>query len=411
MISASLDDARWPEGSWGDHTRRGVEVLGVSGRSLGSCPPLVRAIASVKIATARANGEAGVLDPEVADALVAAATDLATGDVDPAELPADLLAGGGSIALHMNVNEVLATRAERRLAEAGSAAGPVDPKRHAAASQSTADVCHTAFRLAAIVETRRLLDVVEQLVESMRTVAAELAGTPTLARTCLQDATTAPVSTVLTGSADAVHRRSSALRTTLGPLHDVVLGTTVIGLGTGAPLAYRRAVVTHLADVTGMPLRPHPTPPSALQHGDDLAAVSAAVAQLSRVLLKLGADLRLLASGPRGGFGELELPAVLDGSSFFAGKQNPVVPESLIQACLQVQGHDHTVQLASGRAELYLQVHDGLVAVNLLDSLALLRSAVDRTERFAIQGLTADEDRCRELARLGIDPAPAPVDA
>ena len=97
---------------------------------------------------------------------------------------------------------------------------------------------------------------------------------------------------------------------------------------------------------------------------------------------------------------------MLDGSSFFTGKQNPVVPESLIQACLQVQGHDHTVQLAAGRAELYLQVHDGLVALNLLDALALLRSAVDRTTRFAVRGLTADEDRCRELAGSAWAPLP-----
>jgi aspartate ammonia-lyase len=118
------------------------------------------------------------------------------------------------------------------------------------------------------------------------------------------------------------------------------------------------------------------------------------------VLGKLGADLRLLASGPRGGFGEIDLPHVLDGSSFFTGKQNPVVLETLIQACLQVQGYDHTAQLAAGRAELYLQVHDGLVAVNVLDGLALVTAAVDRADRYAIQGLRADEDRCRWLAGL-----------
>lgn len=408
MTALPPDQAERPDDTWGDHTRRGVEVLGVSGRSLGSCPPLVRALALVKIATARANGAAGVLDPEVADALVAAATDLAIESVDPAELPADLLAGGGSIAVHMNVNEVLASRADRRLAAAGSVAGPVDPTRHAAASQSTADVCHTAFRLATIVETRKLIDAVERLVESMRACATELHSIPTLARTCLQDATVAPLSTVLTGSADALHRRTCGLRTTLGPLHDVVLGSTVIGLGTGAPAAYRAGVVDHLGDVAGMSLRPHLTAPSALQHGDDLAAVSSSLAQLSQVLLKLGADLRLLASGPRGGFGELELPAVIAGSSFFTGKQNPVVAETLIQACLQAQGFTHTVQLAANRAELYLQIHDGLVAVNILDGLALLTAAVDRTERYAIRGLRADEERCRWLAGLAHSPEGEP---
>ncbi len=410
MTALPSGEALRPEDTWGDHTRRGVEVLGVSGRTLGSCPPLMRALALVKIATARANADAGVIDHEVADALVAAATDLAIGSVDPAELPADLLAGGGSIAVHMNVNEVLASRADRRLTASGSHAGPVDPKAHASASQSTADVCHTAVRLAIIVEARKLIDAVERLVASLRSRAAELAAIPTLARTCLRDATTAPLSTVLSGSADALHRRIGGLRTTLGPLHDVVLGGTVIGLGTGAPAAYRACVVIHLGDAAGMSLRPHLAPSSALQHGDDLAAVSSSLAQLSQVLLKLGADLRLLASGPRGGFGELELPAVLAGSSFFAGKQNPVVAETLIQSCLQVQGYAHTAELATGRAELYLQVHDGLVAVNVLDGLALLTHAVDRTDRYAIHGLQADEERCRWLAGLAHRPESDPAE-
>jgi len=383
----------------GPHTRRAVEVMSVSGRTLGSCPPLVRALGAVKAATAAANGEARTLDAEVAEALVAAARLMASGHVDAAALPADLLAGGGSIAVHMNVNEVLAALAGADLGRPASGPRSVDPKAHAGASQSTADVWHTAARLAVLDQAAALVAALGQVVATLSDVAERFSTVPTLARTCLRDGLVAPLSTVFAGSAEALVRRCDALVGTLEPLNQVVLGSTVIGRGDGAPPAYRELVVERLARETGIPLRPHPTPSSALQHGDDLVAVSSAVAQISHPLLKLAADLRLLGSGPVGGFGEIVLPDVLDGSSFFAGKSNPVVPETVIQACLQVHGLDHTVQLAAGRAELYLQVLDGLVTVNVLDSLALLATAADRLDRYVLRDLRADVARCTELAQ------------
>ena len=378
----------------GPHTSRASEVMGVSGRTLGSCPPLLRALGLVKIATARANGETGALDADVATALADAARTIARGQLDAATFPADLLAGGGSIAVHMNVNEVLASLADRALDRPGA----VDPKVHAGASQSTADVCHTAARLAVLDRAEHLVSTTDALVTSLLDVAARFEAVPTLARTCLQDALPAPLSTVFEGSAQAMVRRRAALEATLGPLHEVVLGSTVIGRGDHAGDAYRTAVLERLAEETGRGLRSHPAPSSALQHGDDLVAVSGAVAQLTHPLLKLGADLRLLGSGPNGGFGEIVAPHVLDGSSFFGTKRNPVVAETLVQVCLQVQGLDHTVQLAAGRAELYLQVLDGLVTVDLLDELDLLAAAVDRLDRYVLRDLQADVERCARLA-------------
>jgi aspartate ammonia-lyase len=378
----------------GPHTRRSTEVMGVSGRTLGSCPPLRRALGQVKVATARANGEAGVLEAPIAGALADAAALIADGRVDPAAFPADLLAGGGSIAVHMNLNEVLATMASATTGQT------VDPKAHAGASQSTADVCHTASRLAVLDRAEHLLAAVDGLLARLTEAADRLEPVTTLARTCLQDAVAAPLSTVFEGSAEAIARRAAALAGAMEPLHQVVLGATVIGRGDHADPAYRAVVVTHLAAVTGRPLVVHPGPAGALQHGDDLVAVSAAVAQLTHPLLKLAADLRLLGSGPAGGFGEVLVPDVLDGSSFFRGKRNPVVAETLIQACIQVQGLDHAVQLAAGRAELYLQVLDGLVTIDVLDQLDLLATAVERFDRFVLADLQADARRCAELAAL-----------
>jgi aspartate ammonia-lyase len=382
----------------GSHTRRSVEVMGISGRSLGSCPPLLRGLALVKIAAARANGDTDALEPMLAEALVEAARSIERDEVDPAEFPADLLAGGGSIAVHMNVNEVLAALAGDTLGRPRTGPDAVDPKGHAGMSQSTADVCHTAARLAVLDTVATLITTTDRLIATLHGIAERFESVTTLARTCLQDALPAPLSTVFGGAAAAISRRSTALAETLDPLHEVVLGTTVIGRGDHASDRYRSIVVDHLAGETGRPLRPHPTPASALQHGDDLVAVSAAVTQLAYPLLKLATDLRLLGSGPVGGFGEIVMPHVLDGSSFFGNKHNPVVAETVVQACLQVQGLDHTVQLAAGRAELYLQVLDGLVTVDVLDEISLLTEAIDRLDRFALHDLQADVERTAQLA-------------
>ena len=365
--------------------RPGELVVTVSGRTLGSMPMLVRTLGQVKVATARANHDAGALDAETVQAIEIAAGPLIDGTFDPAEFPGDLLAGGGSIVVHRNINEVLAR-----------AAG-VEPA-DLAVSQSTADVCHTAHRLAVLDGAGGLIEAAKLTIVEVRTVANRFEAIPTLARTCLRDAMATPLSTVFAGAAHALERRRAALVATMEPLHEVVLGSTVIGRGDGAPASYRAVVVGHLADVTGLALVAHPSPASALQHGDDVAAVSSAVVQLSRPLLKLASDLRLLGSGPRGGFGEVVLPHVMDGSSFFADKSNPVIPETVVQACLQIRGLDHTVQLATDRAELYLHVFDGLAAVNVIDEMALLTRSFELLSTAVLAELAADEGRCHELA-------------
>jgi len=389
----------------GLHTQRGVEVLGISGRTLGSYPYLTQSFGIVKAATARANGEASIIDSVRAQALVDAARELANGSLDPALFPADLLGGGGSIAIHMNVNEVLSAQANQALGRTSGAADAVDPKRHASASQSTADVCHTASRLAVLATAEFMIANLNRAIAGLIAVAEQFSTIPTLSRTCLRDGVVAPLSTIFSGSAEALIRRRDGLVETLKHLDTVVLGTTVIGLGTGAPTAYRDIVVELLAEESKRVVRLHPNPPSALQHGDDLVAVSGAIAQIGHPLLKLASDLRLLGAGPVGGFGEIVLPHVIDGSAFFSDKSNPVVPETIMHACLQVQGLNHTVQLSAERAELYLQVFDGLVVVNVLDALRLMTEALDRLDRFVLTDLRANAQRCADLSASATGPA------
>lgn len=384
------------EALYGVQTARALANLAFSRHRLREYPAYLHALMAVKRAAARANRQAGVLSAEIAAAIDAAGAEVMAG-AHPEHFPVDLLGGGGSIGINMNANEVLANLASERLGGRRGDYAPVHPRRDVNASQSTADVCHSAARLAARAAAEPCLAAIDAATATLRAHAAAWAALPTLARTCLQDAMPTTADVLVAGHAGALQSRADGLRAALAPLDQLVLGATVIGDGRGAPPAYRAAVLPALAEVIGRPLAPHPQPADALQHGDDLAAVSAAMALLAQALGKLAQDLRLLASGPRGGFAELRLPHVQTGSSFFSDKSNPVVPESLIQCVCQVLGGDRAVQAAAERAELHLQVFDAVAAVNVLDGLGMLAAAVERFDRLCLRGLQVDEARCRSL--------------
>jgi aspartate ammonia-lyase len=382
---------------YGIQTARAVENLSFSRRTLGSCPAYVGALAVVKRAAARANREAGVLERRLADAIEAAAV-AAPRHLD--QFPVDLLGGGGSIGVNMNLNEVLANLANEQLGARRGVYDPVHPLRHVNASQSTADVCHSAARLAILAQAEPLGAALAATARTLAAKAAAFAAIPTLSRTCLQDALPTTVDVLLGGHAALLHRRAAALAPALVPLHAVALGGTVIGDGAGAPSAYRERVVAILAALCERPLAPAASAADALQNGDDLAALSGQLARVAEALIKVAQDLRLLASGPRGGFGELALPNVQAGSSFFTGKVNPVVPETVMQCAFQVLGCDRAVQAASAHAELHLHGFDGLAAVNVLDAVDMLATAVGGFEARCLRGLEVNEARCRELAQF-----------
>ncbi|HYD49369.1 MAG TPA: lyase family protein, partial [Terriglobales bacterium] len=362
---------------------------------LGSYPLYVRALAQVKLAAARANRDAGALPPAATRAIESAAAALIAGEhLD--QFPVDVLGGGGSIAINVNVNEVIAALANSEGSRRGRAAR-IEPQ-DVNASQSTADVCHTAARLAIASAGTALLAAVDGCVAAIRQLDARFGAVLTLARTCLRDAMPVTYTVLLSGYIEVLERRRRELARQIAGLSTVTLGGTVIGTGAGAPAAYRRRVVPELAKITGLELCRHRHPADALQHSDDLAAVSAEVASLAQAGSKIAADLRLLASGPSGGFAEVILPHVQQGSSFFAGKSNPVVPETMIQCAFQVLACNHAVQLAAGAAELQLNVYDGAAAINVMDAIAMLTSALQHLDQQCLQALEVDEQRCQQLA-------------
>ncbi|MCU1499271.1 MAG: ansB [Acidimicrobiales bacterium] len=378
---------------WGERTAHAVEVLSFSGRRLGDLPTLAAAFGAVKVATARANGIAGVLPPPVADALARAAAELAAGaHLD--QLVADPLAGGGGIAVHLNVNEVIADLAADRLGRAE----PLDPRRVVGASQSTADVCHVAARLAVIEAVEDLLAAADAVVAGLVSTADRFGDSPTLSRTCLRDGLAVPARFLVDGWVGALRRRRASLAVAAEPLHSVVLGATVIGDGAGAPPAYREVVVHELIAVTGRPLRRHQCPASALEHSDDLVDVAAEVAAMAAVGAKVARDLRLLGSGPAGGLGEIVLPSLVAGSSSFAAKVDPVGPETLLAASAVTDGCLAAARSAAGLAELHLQVFDLSAAVPTLDGTTVLARAFEQFAGHTVGGIELDRERCAALA-------------
>lgn len=382
---------------YGIQTARAVANLSFSGRTLGDYPAMVRGLAMVKCAAARANLDAGVIDAQVARAIEHACRALITGGYRD-QFVADPLGGGGSIGVNQNVNEVIANLASERLGGGRGAGAIVNPKTHVNASQSTADACATAARIAILEQASMLENTLTECVRAYRAKARELRRVITIARTCLQDAQPTSLGEFLSGHAAALERRSAKLARGVRELRRVNLGGTVIGSGSGAPAAYRRVIVRCLREVTGLDLIARKNLFDAAQNIDDLGAVAAELGMLAEVLIKLAQDLRLLASGPDGGFGEITLPAVQEGSSFFPGKINPAVPETMLQCCFQVLGYERAARLALERGELNLNVFEGAAAINLLDAIAILARAVALFTSRCVSGIRANEDRCGELA-------------
>jgi aspartate ammonia-lyase len=382
---------------YGIHTVRAVENLGFSRRILAKYPDYVRSLATVKKAAARANRDAHTIDARCQAAIERACDELIRGE-HLAQFPVDVLAGGGSIAINMNLNEVIANLANEHLGGARGIYQPVHPKQHVNASQSTADVCHTAVRMTVLGRWSGLRRVLGKCVAAFRAKALELRPVITISRTCLQDASRVSLGELFAAHAEVIARRAGELERSMRALTRINLGGTAIGSGSGASASYRRAILKRMNEIAGQKFTLRPNLYDAAQNIDDLAAASAQLAILAEVLIKIAQDVRLLASGPEGGFGEIILPAVQEGSSIFPGKINPAIPETMIQCCFQVLGCERATRLALERGELNLNVFEGAAAANIFDAIEMMERSVALFAERCVSGIVANKKRCRELA-------------
>ena len=357
-------------------------------------PELVHAFGAVKQACARTNRLIGALDAERAEAIERAAAEMAEGRLDDAVI-VDALAGGAGTSLNMNVNEVLANRALQLLGAAPGDYARISPLDHVNLHQSTNDTFPTALRLAAIGGCRALEAEVLALQEAFQRKERAFAGVVKVGRTEMQDAVLLTLGREMSAAAEALGRDRWRIYKCEERLRVVNLGGTAVGTGLGAPRAYIFRVVDELRGLTGVGFARAENLVEATANADVFVEVSGLLKALAATLVKICGDLRLLSSGPEAGLGELRLPPRQAGSSIMPGKVNPVIPEAATQAALLAMGLDGVIAHAAALGSLELNPFLPLIADALLESCGLLTRAARTLRERCVEGLEADEARCR----------------
>jgi aspartate ammonia-lyase len=368
-----------------------VENFPLSGRR--TAPALIHAYGLVKQACARVNRELGTLAVREAEAIESAAVEMAEGKLDE-HILVDALQGGAGTSLNMNVNEVLANRALVLLGRELGDYVLIDPLDHVNMHQSTNDTYPTALKVAAIASLRTLEAAVVELQEAFQRKEREMADVVKVGRTEMQDAVLITLGREMGAYAEAFTRDRWRIYKCEERLRVVNLGGTAIGTGLGAPRAYIFRVVDILRELCGFGLARAENLVEATQNADAFVEVSGILKACASSLWKVCSDLRLLSSGPSTGLGEIRLPPRQAGSSIMPGKVNPVVPEAVTQAAMQVIANDQAITLAVSSGSLELNPFLPLVADALLSSLDLLASSCRILARTCVSGIEANLERC-----------------
>jgi fumarate hydratase, class II len=380
---------------YGAQTARAVENFPISGAGLGR--DMIRALGLIKKAAALVNRELGLLEPRLAELIVAAAEEVIDGKLD-AHFPVDVFQTGSGTSSNMNANEVIANRAIQMLGGEVGSKQPVHPNDHVNLGQSSNDVFPTAIHVAAtiLVETR-LLPALERLRASLLRRAADFDEIVKIGRTHLQDATPIRLGQEFSGYASQVEHGIAHLRQAAVHLRELAQGGTAVGTGINTHPEFGRRMADTLSELTGMAFSEAANHFEAQAAQDASVQASGTLKALAAALIKIANDLRWLGSGPRLGLGELEIPAVQPGSSIMPGKVNPVIAESLIMACAQVIGNDAAITLGGLYGNFELNVMLPLIGRNLLEQIGLLASASANFAEKLVDGLKANRQRIESL--------------
>jgi fumarate hydratase, class II len=378
-------DARWRA-----QTQRAVENFPISGLTLDRS--LIAALARIKAATASVKRERGMIEPDLADAIIAAAAEVANGEHDR-EFPIDVFQTGSGTSSNMNMNEVLATLAAERLG------GPVHPNDHVNHPMSSNDLFPAAIHVAAVAGVvEDLVPALEHLAGSLEGKAVEFADVVKAGRTHLMDATPVTLGQEFGGYAAQVRIGVERLQATLPRVAELPLGGTAVGTGVNAPPGFGGEVIATVAAETGLPLTEARDHFEAQGARDGLVELSGQLRTIAVSLTKIANDLRWMGSGPRAGLGEINLPDLQPGSSIMPGKVNPVLPEATLMVCAQVVGNDAAVAWGGAAGNFELNVMLPVIGRNVLESIRLLANVTRLLADRCIEGITANTDRLRELA-------------
>ena len=380
---------------WGAQTQRSLHHFAISTERMPV--PLIRALAEVKRACARVNGELGLLPADKAAAIIAAADEVLAGD-HPEAFPLSVWQTGSGTQTNMNVNEVLANRASEILGGERGMGRLIHPNDHVNLGQSSNDVFPTAMHVAAVATVSGTLQpALRALAATLAAKAAEFADIVKIGRTHLQDATPLTVGQEMSGWVAQLDHAARGIEASLPALEELAIGGTAVGTGLNAPPGFGERVAAELAVRCGLPLRSAPNKFAALAANDGLVAAHGALKTLAVALMKIANDVRWLASGPRSGLGELVIPENEPGSSIMPGKVNPTQCEALTMVCCQVFGNDVAITVGGASGNFELNVFKPLIAHNFLASVRLLADAMASFDAHCARGIEVNRPRVAEL--------------
>ena len=386
---------------YGIHTLRALENFNITGTPIAIYPDLAVALACVKQAAALSNNALGLLDDERTRAIVRACEEIRGGDLIE-EFVVDVIQGGAGTSTNMNANEVIANRALEILGHAKGDYARLHPLEHVNMSQSTNDVYPTAVKLALQMGIKRLVEAMAELRRAFDAKAVEFGDVLKVGRTQLQDAVPMTLGQEFSTFAVMLGEDDERLREAARLIAEINLGATAIGTGITAHPDYAALVCRHLSDITGLHLI---TAPNLVEATQDAGAFVQLSGVLKRVAVKLSKscnDLRLLSSGPRAGFGEINLPAMQAGSSIMPGKVNPVIPEVVNQIAFEAIGNDITVSFAAEAGQLQLNAFEPVIAHSLFKTLTHLRNGCLTLSERCVKGITVNRDHLRRSVENSI---------
>ncbi len=378
---------------YGINTQRALENFSITGRTVNM--KLIHAIVLVKKAAASANMHLKQLDKPLAEAIITACDEILAGSLKD-QFVVDPLQGGAGTSTNMNVNEVIANRALEILGAEKGAYDILHPLNHVNLSQSTNDVYPTALRIAAIRELRSTADAFADLQEALQVKENEFADVLKLGRTQMMDALPMMVGQEFGAWAKAIARDRWRIYKVEERLRQINIGGTAIGTGMNATHKFIFLMTDLLQDMTGLGLARSEFPIDTTQNMDVFVEVSGLLKSAAVNLMKISSDLRLLGSGPRGGFGELSLPAVQAGSTIMPGKVNPVMAEMMGMVSMRVMANDFAITQAAMSGQLELNAFVPLIAESLLESLAILRNGVEQFRTKCVEGIVVHPEKALE---------------
>ena len=384
---------------YGVQTLRAVENFPITGYRIH--PSLITAMAIVKKAAALANIDTGYLAKDIGHEIAEAAQEIVDGKFHD-QFIVDPIQGGAGTSINMNTNEVIANRALERMGYEKGAYAKISPNTHVNMAQSTNDAFPTGIHIATLMMLEKLLITMEELHSAFRKKAKEFDHVIKMGRTHLQDAVPIRLGQEFEAYSRVLARDIKRIKQSRQHLYEVNMGATAVGTGLNANPMYIEQVVKHLRTFSGFPLVGAEHLVDATQNTDAYTEVSAALKVCMMNMSKIANDLRIMASGPRVGLAEIQLPARQPGSSIMPGKVNPVMAEVINQVAFQVIGNDHTICLASEAGQLELNVMEPVLVFNLIQSISIMNNGFRVFREYCIKGITANEELLKQYVEKSV---------